>query len=110
VSAKRAKFTPEAWGISLYKLSTVGVEFRDWRFGVQVMGESVVEWCLGSSSVGKNPVEIQHAQKSTELTGGLRRRAVQKMGHSILQWSGTLGGHFVTEQDDLRCSEDTLVD
>jgi hypothetical protein len=25
------------------------------------------------------------------------------MGHSFLQRSGTLGGDFVTEEDDLRC-------
>jgi hypothetical protein len=30
------------------------------------------------------------------------------MGHSFLQWSGTLGGHLVTEEGDLGCFEDAL--
>jgi hypothetical protein len=30
------------------------------------------------------------------------------MGHSFFQWSGTLGGHFVTEEGDLGCPEDAL--
>jgi hypothetical protein len=68
-----------------------------------------MERCLGSSSVEQiSPVKVQHAKKSTELTGGLRRRAVLKMGHSFLQWLGTLGGHFVTEEGDLGRSEDTF--
>jgi hypothetical protein len=61
-------------------------------------GESVMEWCLGPSSVRqKSPIEVQHAQKATELTGGLRRGAALKMGHSFLQWSGSLRKHPVTE-------------
>jgi hypothetical protein len=39
----------------------------------------------------------------------VRRRAVLKVGHSFLQWSGALRGHLVTEEGDLRCSEDTLL-
>jgi hypothetical protein len=35
-------------------------------------GENVVQWCLGSRSVGqKSPVKVQHAKKSMEVTGGL---------------------------------------
>jgi hypothetical protein len=56
----------------------------------------------------KSPIKVQHAEEATELTGGSRRGAVLKMGHSFLQWSGTLDGQFVTEEDDLRCSKDTL--
>jgi hypothetical protein len=40
--------------------------------------------------------KIQHAQKSTELTGGLWRVAVLEMGH------------LVTEEGDLGYSEDAL--
>lgn len=29
------------------------------------------------------------------------------MSHSILKWSVTFGGHIVTEEGDLGCSEDT---
>jgi hypothetical protein len=72
-------------------------------------GESGMERCLDSSSVGqKSPVKIQHAQEAPELTGGLRRLAVLQMGHSFLQWLGTLGGHFVTEEGDPGCPEDAL--
>jgi hypothetical protein len=68
-----------------------------------------MKWCLGGCGVGqKSPVEVQHAQKTAELTGGLERVAVLKMGHSSFQRSGTLGGHLVTEEGDLGCSEDAL--
>jgi hypothetical protein len=72
-------------------------------------GESGMELCLYSSSMGQeSPVKIQHAQEATELTGGLRRRAVLQMCHSFLQWSGALDRYLVTEEDYLGCSEDTL--
>jgi hypothetical protein len=72
-------------------------------------GENVVQWCLGGRSLGqKSPVEIQHAQKSTKLTGGLWRVAVLEMGHSLVQRLRTFGGHFVTEVGNLGCSEDAL--
>jgi hypothetical protein len=36
-----------------------------------------VQWCLGGRRVRQeSPVEVQHAQKSTKLTGGLGRGAV----------------------------------
>jgi hypothetical protein len=41
------------------------------------------------------------------MTGSLVRGAVLKMGHSFLQWSGTLRGHLVTEEGDLGYSKDT---
>jgi hypothetical protein len=56
----------------------------------------------------KSPVEIQHAQKSTELTGGLWRVAVLEMGHPLFQRLRAFGGHLVTEEGDLGCSEDAL--
>lgn len=43
-----------------------------------------------------------------ELTGGLRRLAVLKMGYSFFQRLGTLGRHLVTEESDLRLSEYAL--
>jgi hypothetical protein len=47
-------------------------------------GESVMECCVSSSSVGqKSPVKVQHTQEETELTGGLE---VLKMGHSFIEW------------------------
>jgi hypothetical protein len=45
----------------------------------------------------KSPVKVQHAQKSTELTGGLGRVAVLVMSHSFFQRLRTLGGHLATE-------------
>jgi hypothetical protein len=56
----------------------------------------------------KSPIEIQHAQKSTELTGGLGRMAVLEVVNSLFQRLGTLGGHLVTEEGDLGCSKDAL--
>jgi hypothetical protein len=56
----------------------------------------------------KSPVEVQHTQKSTELTGGLWRVAVLKMGYSLFQRLTTFCGHLVTEEDDLGCPEVTL--
>jgi hypothetical protein len=67
-------------------------------------GENVVQWCLGGRSVGqKSPVEVEHAQKLTELTGGLWRVAVLEMGHSLFQRLRTFGGHLVTEENNLGC-------
>jgi hypothetical protein len=64
---------------------------------------------LGCRSVGqKLPVEVQHAQKSTELTGRLWRVAVLEMGHSLFQRLRTFCGHLVTEDGDLGCPEDTV--
>jgi hypothetical protein len=74
-------------------------------------GKSIMEWCLDSGSVGqKSSIKFQHAQETTELTDSLRRGTVLKMSHSFLQWSGALGRHFVTEESDLGCSEDTSPD
>jgi hypothetical protein len=53
-------------------------------------------------------VEVQHAQKTVELIGGLGRLAVLKMGYSFFRRLGTLGGHLVTEEGDLGCLEDAL--
>jgi hypothetical protein len=43
-----------------------------------------------------------------ELTGGLGRLAVLKVGYSFFQRLGGLGGQLVTEEGDLGCSEDAL--
>jgi hypothetical protein len=49
-------------------------------------GESVMEWCLGSSSLQQKwSLKVEHSQEATEVTGGLRRRAVLKMANSFLQ-------------------------
>jgi hypothetical protein len=46
--------------------------------------ENIVKWCLVGHHVGqKLPVEVQHAQKQVELTGGLGRLAVLEMGYSF---------------------------
>jgi hypothetical protein len=59
--------------------------------------------------VGQKPsIEVQHDQKSTKLTGSLWRVEVLEMCHSIFQRLEALGGHFVTEEGDLGCSEDAL--
>lgn len=43
--------------------------------------ENVVKWCLVCRCMGqKSPVEVQHAQETAELTGGLGRVTVLKMG------------------------------
>jgi hypothetical protein len=55
----------------------------------------------------KSPIDVQHTQKTTELTGGLGRTAV-KMGRSFFHRLGTLGGHLVTEEGDFGCPEDAL--
>jgi hypothetical protein len=68
-----------------------------------------MQWCLGGRRVGrKSPVEVQPAQKLTELTGGLWRVAALEMVHSFFQRSRTHGGHFVSEDGDLGSSEDAL--
>jgi hypothetical protein len=49
-------------------------------------GENVVQWFLRGRPLGqKLPIEIQHAQKSTELTGGLWSLTVLEMGHWFFQ-------------------------
>jgi hypothetical protein len=53
----------------------------------------------------KCPIEIHRAQKQTELTGDLWKVAVLEMGHSFFQRLGSLGGHLVTEESDIGCSE-----
>jgi hypothetical protein len=64
--------------------------------------ENVIQWCLGGSHVGqKSPVEVHHAQKSTELTGILWRVAVLGVGHSFFQRLETLGRHTVPEEGEL---------
>jgi hypothetical protein len=45
----------------------------------------------------KSPVEVQHAQKSMELLGGLGRVTVLEMDHSFIERLATLGGHLLTE-------------
>jgi hypothetical protein len=71
--------------------------------------ENVVHWRLGGLSVGqKSPVEIQDAQKSTELTGRLWRVAFLEMGYSLFHRLRTFGGHLVTEEGYFGCSEDAL--
>jgi hypothetical protein len=48
-------------------------------------GKSVMKWCLNSSSVRqKSPITVEHAEKATELAGGLRRGTILKMSHSFL--------------------------
>jgi hypothetical protein len=56
----------------------------------------------------KSPLEIHHAQTSTELTGGLWRVEVLEIGHSLFQRLRTLGGHLVTEEGNLGSSEDAI--
>jgi hypothetical protein len=72
-------------------------------------GENVMKWCPGCCCMGQElPVEVQHAQKSAELTGGFGRVAILKMGYSFFQGLGTLSGHLVTKEGGLGCLEDTL--
>jgi hypothetical protein len=72
-------------------------------------GENVVQWCLDGRSVGRtSPLEVQHTQKSTELTGVLWRVAVLEMGHSLFQRLRILGRHLVTEKGDFGCLEDAF--
>jgi hypothetical protein len=71
--------------------------------------KNVMKRCMGGSGVRqKSPIEIQHAQEAAELTCGVRKGTVLEMSHSIFERSGTLGGHLVTEEGNLGCSEDTL--
>jgi hypothetical protein len=50
-------------------------------------GKNVMEWCLGVRGVEqKSSVKIQHAQEAAELSGGLGKGAILKMGH-FFQWS-----------------------
>jgi hypothetical protein len=60
------------------------VEFRHPGDGVRSLdsgaGENVMKWCLGGRRVGqKSPIEVQHAQKTMELTNGLVRVAVLEL-------------------------------
>jgi hypothetical protein len=65
--------------------------------------------CQGYKCVGqKSPVEIYHAQKSTELAGSLWRMAVLEIGHSFVQRLGNLGRLLVTKEGDLGHSKDAL--
>jgi hypothetical protein len=58
-----------------------------------------MKWCLGGCCVWqKSPVEVHHAQKTAELTGGLGRVAVLEIGYSIFQKLGTFGRHLVTDE------------
>jgi hypothetical protein len=69
--------------------------------------DHVVKWCpVGRLIWQKSPVEVQHAQKPAELTGGLGRLAALKMGYLFFLRLGTFGRHLVTEEGDLGCSED----
>jgi hypothetical protein len=63
------------------------------------VGENIMQWCQGGRRhVGqKSLIEVQHAQKSTEITGGLGWVVVLEMGHSFFQRLGTL----VTEEGGL---------
>jgi hypothetical protein len=56
----------------------------------------------------KPSVEVQHAKRPTELTGGLRRGAVLEVGHSLFKRLRNFGGNLVTEEGDLGCSKDAL--
>jgi hypothetical protein len=58
--------------------------------------------------VARIALEVQHAQKSTELTGDVGRVRILEMGHSFFQRSGALGKHLLTEDGDLGCLEDAL--
>jgi hypothetical protein len=60
------------------------------------------------SNSNKSPVVVQHAQETAELTGGFRRLAFLKVGHSFFQRLEALGGHLMTEEGDFTCSEDAL--
>jgi hypothetical protein len=71
--------------------------------------ENVVQWCLGGRSVGqKSPVDFQHAQNSTELTGVDCSVEVLEMGHLLFQRLRTFGAQLITEDGDLGYSEDPL--
>jgi hypothetical protein len=71
--------------------------------------EDIVHWCLGVGCMWyETPVEIQHAKKPTELTGGLRWLVFMEVGHSLLQRLRTFGGPLVAEEGDLRCSNGSL--
>jgi hypothetical protein len=67
-------------------------------------GENIVMQCLVCRCGGqKQPVEVQHTQEGAELTTGLGRLAVLKMGYSSCQRLETLSRHLVTEEGDLEC-------
>jgi hypothetical protein len=72
-------------------------------------GRKVVQWCLGGRLLGqKSYINVQHAQKSAELTGGLGMLAVLELCHLFFQRLGTFNGYLVTEEGDFGCSKDTL--
>jgi hypothetical protein len=56
----------------------------------------------------ETPIEIQHAEKPTELAGRLRWLVFLEVGHSLLQRLGTFGGYLVAEEGDLTCSKGEL--
>jgi hypothetical protein len=86
-------------------LRSSGVQVMEWELDSGA-GENVVQWRLCGRSVRQNsPVKVQHAQKSMELTGGLWKMAVLEVDHSLFQRLGTRGGHLVTKEADLGCSE-----
>jgi hypothetical protein len=89
------------------------VEFRLPGDGVRALdsgaGEEIVKRRLVCRRLGqKSPVEVQYAQETAGLTGGLGSLAVLKIGYSFFQRLGTLGGHLVTKEQDPGCSEDAL--
>jgi hypothetical protein len=60
-------------------------------------GRTLGECHLGQSCF----VGGSHISPPRRMLGSLRRGAVLKLGHSFLQWSGSLRGHPVTEEGDL---------
>jgi hypothetical protein len=59
-----------------------GFQLMGWEPLILGAGENIMQWYLGGNLVGeKSPIEVQHAQKLMELTGGLGRVAVLEMGH-----------------------------
>jgi hypothetical protein len=48
------------------------------------VGESVMEWCLGSSLGQKSSIKIEYAQETTEPTGGLRKEKVSSRSQDEL--------------------------
>jgi hypothetical protein len=56
----------------------------------------------------ESSTEVHHAQKSTELNGGLGRVAVLEMDHAFIQRLGTFSGHLATEESNFGCLKDTL--
>jgi hypothetical protein len=78
-----------ASGVARDKLAFEGLEeFRrpgDSMAALESGAEkNAVQSCMGGRRVGlKSPVEIQHAQKSTEISCCLGRGAILEMSHSL---------------------------